>query len=179
MNPKYYRPVENQDLLGSAAKAKEALGWEPKYTLESLVEEMVLSDIELVKNGRIFSSTNLDWLVADEQKSKDIDESVLSNGKGSEWVVDEAENTEDSGTTSIKGSDWSVAGSENTEDSGIVDSEKTENLDTVKGNYAVAPEMNGLERIIENKLLSSNGKTNGQSLNFAAVHVPEELPSCV
>ncbi|KAL7940479.1 hypothetical protein V8C42DRAFT_337456 [Trichoderma barbatum] len=79
VNPKFYRPVENHDLLGSAAKAKKMLGWEPKYTLESLVEEMVLSDIELVKNGKIFSNTNLDWLV---DESKNTVDSGNTNGNG-------------------------------------------------------------------------------------------------
>lgn len=55
------------------------LGWEPKYTLDGLVEEMVLSDIELVKNGKIFSNTNLDWLV---DESKNTVDSGNTNGNG-------------------------------------------------------------------------------------------------
>lgn len=144
MNPKFYRPVENEDLLGSAAKAKEVLCWEPKYTLESLVEEMVLSDIELVKNGRIFSNTYLDWL------------------------VDEPEHTENPRITSDKLSVWSAAGSENTEDSGIGGSEKTEDLGITNDKDFVAQDRNGLDRVVDGKPLSKNGETNGSVLESAS-----------
>ncbi len=61
VNAEFYRPLENANLLGSAAKARLVLGWEPEYNLESLVEEMVLSDIEAVKTGKIFANSWLDW----------------------------------------------------------------------------------------------------------------------
>ncbi|KUL83795.1 hypothetical protein ZTR_06651 [Talaromyces verruculosus] len=177
VNPKFYRPVENQDLLGSAAKAKEVLGWEPKYTLESLVEEMVLSDIELVKNGKIFSTTNLDWLVADESKSKDSCSSDLATGKGSEWVVEDAENTEDSGTTSMKGSDWSVAGSENTEDTGMVEAEKTEHLGALQNKHDVATEKNSSNHVDEEKSMSNDKEANSHCLILPTVSGLEKVPS--
>ena len=44
IDPQYYRPTEVDLLLGDATKAQEKLGWTPKYTLDQLVEEMVLSD---------------------------------------------------------------------------------------------------------------------------------------
>ncbi|KAI1261794.1 hypothetical protein F5Y18DRAFT_440189 [Xylariaceae sp. FL1019] len=91
VNPKFYRPVDNVDLLGSAAKAKKELGWEPRHTLESLVEEMVLSDIELVKNGRIFSSTYLDWLLEDPIQDSAFTSGITS-GKASDCSV--SDNTE-------------------------------------------------------------------------------------
>ncbi|KAK0725125.1 hypothetical protein B0H67DRAFT_569628 [Lasiosphaeris hirsuta] len=68
VNPEFYRPVDNENLLGCAAKAKRELGWEPEFTLESLVEEMVLSDVDLVKTGRIFSTTCIDWMVCETPK---------------------------------------------------------------------------------------------------------------
>ena len=43
VNEKYFRPAEVETLLGDATKAKEVLGWEPKYDFDSLVEEMVLN----------------------------------------------------------------------------------------------------------------------------------------
>ena len=43
VNPKYFRPAEVETLLGDATKAREVLGWEPKYDFEALVEEMVLN----------------------------------------------------------------------------------------------------------------------------------------
>ncbi|KAK7991201.1 GDP-mannose 4-6 dehydratase [Apiospora arundinis] len=137
VNPAFYRPVENEDLLGSAAKAKEVLGWEPKYSFEGLVEEMVLSDIELVKNGKIFSNTNLDWLVDESERVDESDEAgelrlgeKLANmeGQGSAngdpygLLVDEVNKPASMGESVVdvgKGSDRSVAGSEHTDDSGI------------------------------------------------------------
>ena len=43
VNPKYFRPAEVETLLGDATKAREVLGWEPKYNFDALVEEMVLN----------------------------------------------------------------------------------------------------------------------------------------
>ena len=44
------RPAEVQTLLGNCAKAKKVLKWKSKYTFETLVKDMVLSDMEFVKN---------------------------------------------------------------------------------------------------------------------------------
>jgi GDPmannose 4,6-dehydratase len=52
INPKYFRPTEVDLLLGDATKAKEELGWEPKYTLEELCKEMVESDLRLFKKDK-------------------------------------------------------------------------------------------------------------------------------
>lgn len=49
VDPMYFRPTEVDFLLGDATKAKEKLGWQPKYTLASMVKEMVESDLELFK----------------------------------------------------------------------------------------------------------------------------------
>ena len=46
VDPRYFRPTEVDLLLGDATKAKEKLGWVPKYSLCELVKEMVDSDIE-------------------------------------------------------------------------------------------------------------------------------------
>ena len=43
VNPRYFRPAEVETLLGDATKAREVLGWEPKYDFDALVEEMVLN----------------------------------------------------------------------------------------------------------------------------------------
>ena len=45
IDPSYYRPTEVDFLLGDASKAREKLGWVPKYELDQLIEEMVLSDL--------------------------------------------------------------------------------------------------------------------------------------
>ena len=39
-------------LIGDATKAHEKLGWFPKYTLDNLVEDMVNSDLKLMKKER-------------------------------------------------------------------------------------------------------------------------------
>jgi GDPmannose 4,6-dehydratase len=40
-NPKYMRPEELKYLKGDPSKAKEVLGWEPEYTFETMLEEMI------------------------------------------------------------------------------------------------------------------------------------------
>ncbi len=47
VDPKYFRPTEVDLLLGDPTKAITKLGWKPKYNLESLVKEMVASDLNL------------------------------------------------------------------------------------------------------------------------------------
>jgi GDPmannose 4,6-dehydratase len=49
IDPDYFRPAEVQALLGDPAKAKSKLGWAPRYDLDRLIREMVLSDLELFK----------------------------------------------------------------------------------------------------------------------------------
>lgn len=44
VSPKYFRPAEVETLLGDSSKAKQELGWEPKYSFEDLVREMVEHD---------------------------------------------------------------------------------------------------------------------------------------
>ena len=46
---KYFRPTEVELLLGDPTKAKEKLGWVPKYDLQALVSDMIQSDLHLVK----------------------------------------------------------------------------------------------------------------------------------
>ena len=48
VDPKYFRPTEVDLLLGDATKAREKLGWEPKYTLKELIDEMMQSDLKLM-----------------------------------------------------------------------------------------------------------------------------------
>ncbi len=46
VDPRYYRPTEVDYLLGDASKARSKLNWQPKYTLDTLISEMVSTDIE-------------------------------------------------------------------------------------------------------------------------------------
>jgi len=47
IDPKYFRPTEVELLIGDPTKAKRDLKWELKYDLDSLVDEMVNSDLQL------------------------------------------------------------------------------------------------------------------------------------
>jgi GDPmannose 4,6-dehydratase len=47
VDPEYYRPTEVDLLIGDPTKSKTQLGWEPQYDLETLVKEMVESDLKL------------------------------------------------------------------------------------------------------------------------------------
>ncbi|RZL69571.1 MAG: GDP-mannose 4,6-dehydratase [Pedobacter sp.] len=49
VDPKYFRPTEVDLLLGDPTKSKTKLGWEPKYDLQALVEDMMQSDLNLMK----------------------------------------------------------------------------------------------------------------------------------
>jgi GDPmannose 4,6-dehydratase len=49
VDPQYYRPTEVDLLIGDPTKSKTKLGWEPKYDLERLVNEMVASDLDILK----------------------------------------------------------------------------------------------------------------------------------
>jgi GDPmannose 4,6-dehydratase len=41
VNPKYYRDIDIQCLIGDSSRARNDLGWRPKYSFEDLVKEMV------------------------------------------------------------------------------------------------------------------------------------------
>lgn len=49
VDPQYFRPTEVDLLIGDATKARTRLGWEPKYDLDALVEDMLKNDIKLMK----------------------------------------------------------------------------------------------------------------------------------
>jgi len=49
VDPKYFRPTEVELLLGDATKARTQLGWEPEYTLDTLIEDMMTSDVKNMK----------------------------------------------------------------------------------------------------------------------------------
>lgn len=45
----YYRPTEVDLLIGDSTKARTKLGWQPRYDLNGLIEDMITSDIQLMK----------------------------------------------------------------------------------------------------------------------------------
>ncbi|SDJ33654.1 GDPmannose 4,6-dehydratase [Pedobacter sp. ok626] len=49
VDEKYFRPTEVDLLLGDPTKANTKLGWKPKYDLPALVQDMIQSDLHLMK----------------------------------------------------------------------------------------------------------------------------------
>lgn len=49
VDPRYFRPTEVDLLIGDATKARTKLGWQPKYDLNMLVNEMMEADIRNFK----------------------------------------------------------------------------------------------------------------------------------
>ncbi|MFM9945167.1 MAG: GDP-mannose 4,6-dehydratase [Bacteroidia bacterium] len=52
VDPLYFRPTEVDLLIGDPTKAKTQLGWEPKYDLNSLVNDMMKGDLKLMKKEK-------------------------------------------------------------------------------------------------------------------------------
>jgi GDPmannose 4,6-dehydratase len=55
VNPVYFRPTEVDLLIGDATKARNTLNWKPKYSLNEIVNEMVESDITVMRNEAIIN----------------------------------------------------------------------------------------------------------------------------
>ncbi len=53
VDPRYFRPTEVDLLIGNASKARRKLGWEPRYSLEQLVAEMIAHDMYEARRERI------------------------------------------------------------------------------------------------------------------------------
>ncbi|XP_031625081.1 GDP-mannose 4,6 dehydratase-like [Contarinia nasturtii] len=51
INPKYFRPTEVDLLLGDPSKAQRELGWKRKVSFLQLVEDMISSDIKLMRTN--------------------------------------------------------------------------------------------------------------------------------
>lgn len=56
VDPKYFRPTEVELLIGDPTKAKEKLGWQPKYDLKALIRDMLWSDIKLFQRDEYLKS---------------------------------------------------------------------------------------------------------------------------
>jgi GDPmannose 4,6-dehydratase len=49
VNPEFYRPLEQDAIIGNNAKVKKILGWEPHTSFEGLVRLMTEKDLEYAK----------------------------------------------------------------------------------------------------------------------------------
>ena len=53
IDPRYFRPTEVDVLVGDATKAREVLGWTPKFAFGDIVSEMVQADLRaVIREGR-------------------------------------------------------------------------------------------------------------------------------
>ncbi len=57
VDAEYFRPTEVDLLIGDPTKCQQKLGWEPKYDLQALVEEMVNADAELFMKEKILKDS--------------------------------------------------------------------------------------------------------------------------
>lgn len=53
IDPRYYRPTEVELLIGDPTKSQTQLNWKPKYTLETLIEDMASSDLRLFQKDKL------------------------------------------------------------------------------------------------------------------------------
>jgi GDPmannose 4,6-dehydratase len=60
VDPKYFRPTEVDLLIGDPTKAREKLGWVPKYDLAALVKEMVHADLEHFRREKILKESGFE-----------------------------------------------------------------------------------------------------------------------
>ena len=51
IDPRYFRPTEVDILIGDSTKAKNKLGWFPKYDLNDLINDMMESDLNLFEHN--------------------------------------------------------------------------------------------------------------------------------
>jgi GDPmannose 4,6-dehydratase len=52
IDEQFYRPAEVDLLVGDPAKAREQLGWEPEYSFEELIREMVREDVRALSGAQ-------------------------------------------------------------------------------------------------------------------------------
>ncbi|MBA4696378.1 MAG: GDP-mannose 4,6-dehydratase [Legionella sp.] len=62
VDPHYFRPAEVESLLGDASKAQQKLGWKPRISFESLVNEMVVQDLQAAKQNKVLAEHDVENL---------------------------------------------------------------------------------------------------------------------
>src|SRR5574343_1203840 len=66
IDPRYFRPVEVETLLGDPTKAREKLGWVPEITAREMCAEMVAADLRTARRHRLLREHGLELPVAVE-----------------------------------------------------------------------------------------------------------------
>jgi GDPmannose 4,6-dehydratase len=57
VDPRYFRPTEVDLLIGDPSKSNNQLGWKPKYTVQTLVEDMMQNDLQLMKRDKFLKDS--------------------------------------------------------------------------------------------------------------------------
>ncbi len=58
VDPQFERPAEVDVLVGDAAQARRVLGWEPRYTFDEMIRQMVSADLQAVARAGGMDSAN-------------------------------------------------------------------------------------------------------------------------
>ena len=64
VDPRYFRPAEVETLLGDATKAREELGWSPRFTAQEMCAEMVAEDLKIARRHALLKEHGLALPVA-------------------------------------------------------------------------------------------------------------------
>jgi len=56
VDPTYFRPTEVDLLIGDATKAQQRLGWTPEYNLDALIDDMVTSDLKVMRKEQFLKN---------------------------------------------------------------------------------------------------------------------------
>jgi GDPmannose 4,6-dehydratase len=62
IDPRYFRPTEVDLLIGDASKANTKIGWKPEFGLNDLVNDMMTSDLELMKKEKFLQKSGFSTL---------------------------------------------------------------------------------------------------------------------
>lgn len=62
VDSQYYRPTEVDELLWDSSLARQKLGWQPKYDLDLLIEDMILADIKLAGQEKLIKDNDRVYL---------------------------------------------------------------------------------------------------------------------
>jgi len=50
VDKKYFRPTEVNSLKGNFSKARKLLNWKPKYTIKTLIKEMIVQELKIIND---------------------------------------------------------------------------------------------------------------------------------
>ncbi|MBL1262370.1 GDP-mannose 4,6-dehydratase [Candidatus Methylomicrobium oryzae] len=66
IDPRYFRPTEVETLLGDPSKARDKLGWTPRITLDQMIAEMVVTDLDQAKQHALLKKNGYSVSVSRE-----------------------------------------------------------------------------------------------------------------